>query len=275
MALPLRDDSPRRTVPWVVIALIAANVAVFLFLQPASLQQGRADTASMSGGQSRELSVHFSTWGAVPCEIRALESRNDGARCTSDVDQPIIERKSVVATLLTAMFLHGSLAHLAVNMLFLWVFGAAVEERFGPGPFLGLYLLGGVAGTLAYVAVQSGSAAPLVGASGAISAAMGAYLLVGFRRRVLSFVAPLPLVVLSLPAWALLGPYLVSQLVTPDDTAVAWQAHLGGMVAGFLLAVALRPLVTAPGRLRRRRRDPLATPLDPTAWHLPTRPPTA
>lgn len=275
MALPLRDDSPRRTVPWVVIALIATNVAVFLFLQPASLQQGRADTTSMSGGQRRELSEHFSTWGAVPCEVRALESRNDGARCTSDVDQPLVERKSVVATLLTAMFLHGSLAHLAVNMLFLWVFGAAVEERFGPGPFLGLYLLGGVAGTLAYVAVRSGSAAPLVGASGAISAAMGAYLLVGFRRRVLSFVAPLPLVVLSLPAWALLGPYLVSQLVTPDDTAVAWQAHLGGMVAGFLQALALRPLVTAPGRLRGRRRDPLATPLDPTSWHLPTRPPTA
>lgn len=275
MALPLRDDSPRRTVPWVVIALLAVNVAVFLFLQPASLQQGRADTSSLSAGQGRELSEHFATWGAVPCEVRALESRNDGARCTRDGDQPIIERKSVAASLLTAMFLHGSLAHLAVNMLFLWIFGAAVEDRFGPGPFLGLYLLGGVAGTLAYVAVQSGSAAPLVGASGAISAAMGAYLLVGFRRRVLSFVAPLPLVVLTLPAWAVLAPYLLSQLVTPADTAVAWQAHLGGMVAGFVLALGLRALVPAPGRSRRRRRDPLATPLDPTTWRLPAQPPSA
>jgi len=275
MALPLRDDSPRPSIPWVVIGLIAANVAIFLFLQPASLQQGRADTASLSAEQGRELSEHFSAWGAVPCEIRVLESRSDGARCTSDADRPIIDRKPVPASLLTAMFLHGSLAHLGVNMLFLWVFGAAVEARFGPGPFLGLYLLGGVAGTLAYVAVESGSAAPLVGASGAISAAMGAYLLIGPRRRILSFVAPLPLVVVTLPAWALLAPYLVGQLVTPEDTAVAWQAHIGGMIAGFVLALVLRLVVPAPGSPRRRRRDPLDAPLDPTSWTVPARPPTA
>ena len=154
MAVPLRDDSPRRQVPWVVLALIALNVAVFLFLQPASLQQGRADTGSLTAEQDRELSEHFSAWGAVPCEIRALESRSDGARCTSDADRPIIEDKPVPGSLLTAMFLHGSLAHLAVNMLFLWVFGGAVEDRFGPGPFLGLYLLGGIAGTLTYVALD-------------------------------------------------------------------------------------------------------------------------
>ncbi|HXH56856.1 rhomboid family intramembrane serine protease [Iamia sp.] len=274
MALPLRDDSPRRQVPWVVLTLLALNLAVFLFLQPASLQQGRADTATLSAEQDRELSEHFSAWGAVPCEVRVLESRSDGARCTSDADRPIIDNKPVLASLITAMFLHGSLAHLAVNMLFLWVFGAAVEDRFGPGPFLGLYVVGGVLGTLAYVALNSGSAAPVVGASGAISAAMGAYLVIGARRRILSFVAPLPLVVVALPAWALLAPYLVSQLVTPEDTAVAWQAHVGGMVAGFVLAAGLRLVVPPPGRPRRRA-APSEPALDPASWTLPAAPPTA
>lgn len=273
MAVPLRDESPRRQVPWVVLGLIALNVAAFLFLQPASLQQGRADTGSLSAEQDRELSEHFSAWGAVPCEVRALESRSDGARCTSDADRPIIDGKPVPASLLTAMFLHGSLAHLAVNMLFLWVFGGAVEDRFGPGPFLGLYLLGGIAGTLTYVALDSGSAAPLVGASGAIAAVMGAFLLIGPRRRILSFVAPLPLVVLALPAWALLGPFLVSQLVTPADTAVAWQAHVGGMVAGFVLAVLLKLFVPVPGQPRRRRRETGPDHLDPSDWTLPAAPP--
>ena len=275
MAVPLRDDSPRRHVPWVVLALIGLNVAVFLFLQPASLQQGRVDTASLTQEQDRELGEHYSEWGAVPCEVRALEARADGARCTSDADRPIIDGKPVLASLLTSMFLHGSLAHLAVNMLFLWVFGAAVEDRFGPGPFLGLYLGGGLLATLTYVALESGSAAPLVGASGAIAAAMGAYLLIGPRRRILSFVAPLPLVVLALPAWALLGPFLISQLVTPDDTAVAWQAHLGGMVAGFLIALVLRAFVPAPGEPpRRRRRSGALDAVDPRAWTLPDAPPT-
>jgi membrane associated rhomboid family serine protease len=275
MAVPLRDDSPRRTVPWVVLALIGINVLVFLLLQPPSLQRGEADSGSLSSADERELSEHFSAWGAVPCEIRSFESRSDGAVCTEDADRPIIDRKPVPASLVTAMFLHGSLAHLAVNMLFLWVFGAAVEDRFGPGPFLGLYLVGGVLATLTFVVVNVHSAAPLVGASGAVSAAMGAFLLIGPRRRIFSLVAPVPLIAVTLPAWALLGPYLVSQLVTPDDTAVAWQAHIGGMVAGFLIAIGLTIWFPEPGvtRRARRRRDEAVAPVDPATWTLPDRPP--
>lgn len=275
MAVPLRDDSPRRHVPWVVLALIAVNVAVFLLLQPASLQRGEADAGTLTEASERDLVEHFAAWGAVPCEIRSLESRSDGAVCTEDADRPIIDRKPVPASLVTAMFLHGSLAHLAVNMLFLWVFGAAVEDRFGPGPFLGLYLVGGILGTLTFVAFNTGSAAPLVGASGAVSAAMGAYLLIGARRRILALVAPIPLVAVTLPAWALLGPYLVSQLVTPDDAAVAWQAHVGGMVAGFAIAIGVRFFIPEAGLTRRARRQRAAAPtsVDPATWTLPDRPP--
>jgi rhomboid family protein len=277
MALPLRDDSPRRTVPWVVLTLIGINVLVFLLLQPPSLQRGEADSGSLTRADDRELAEHYSAWGAVPCEITHLESRSDGAHCTEDADRPIIDRKPVLASLITAMFLHGSLAHLIVNMLFLWVFGAAVEDRFGPGPFIGLYLGGGVLGTLTYVAFNTGSAAPLLGASGAISAAMGAYLLVGPRRRIFSLVAPIPLIAVTLPAWALLGPYLISQLVTPDDTAVAWQAHIGGMVAGFLIAIAVTIVLPEPGvtRWARRRRDTAVAPVDPATWTFPDRPPVS
>lgn len=274
MAVPLRDDSGRTHVPWAVLTLIAVNVAIFLFLQPSSLQRGEADIGSLSEEETRELAEHYAAWGAVPCEISAWESRADGARCTSDAERPIIDRKPVPASLVTSMFLHGGLAHLGVNMLFLWVFGAAVEDRLGPGPFLALYLIGGLAGTLTYVAVASGSAAPVVGASGAVSAVMGAYLAIGPRRRIYSLVAPLPLVAISVPAWALIGPYLVGQLVTPDDTAVAWQAHVGGIVAGFLLALLARWLVPGPGRFRSfRRSDEAPTPSDPATWTLPDRPP--
>ncbi len=275
MALPLRDDSPRRTLPWVVLGLIAVNVIVFLLLQPASLQRGEAEAGSLSDADRRELAVHYATWGAVPCEIRSLEPRSDGAVCTEDADRPIVDGKWVVATLVTHMFLHGGLAHLLFNMLALWVFGGAVEDRFGPGPFIALYLVGGLLGTLTFVVLNPDSAAPLVGASGAISAVMGAFLLVGPRRRILSLVAPLPLLAVTLPAWALLIPYLVSQLFTPEDTAVAWQAHMGGMVAGFLIALLIRFLLPEPGLTRwaRKRRDAAVAPVDPATWTLPDRPP--
>lgn len=273
--LPLRDESPRRAVPWAVLVLIGVNVAVFLFLQPASLQQGKVDAGTLTASEDRELSEHTSAWGVVPCEVRVLEPRSEGARCTSDADRPIVDDKPILATLLTALFLHGSLQHLVFNLLFLWVFGAAVEDRLGPGPFLGLYLVGGLVGNVAYVLANAGSAAPAIGASGAISAAMGAFLVRGPRRRILSFVQPLPLVVLALPAWAFLAPYLASQFATPDDALVAWQAHVGGMVAGILLGAVLGWLVPEPGRWRHRRLPPAEARPDPSSWTVPAAPPPA
>lgn len=270
--IPLRDVSPHRHVPWTVITLIAVNVIVFLFLQPASLQQGKVDTETLSAEEARELSEHTSAWGAVPCEISTLTSRAAGARCTSDADTPIIDDKPILLTVLTSMFLHGSLQHLAFNMLILFVFGAAVEDRLGSGAFLGLYFVGGILGTVAYVALNSGSALPVIGASGAISAVMGAFLIGGARRRILSFVQPLPLLVVTLPAWAFLAPYLVSQFATPDDAKIAWQAHVGGMIAGIVLAAVLSWLIPAPGSPGRRRRPDEVGP-DPSTWALPDAPP--
>jgi membrane associated rhomboid family serine protease len=258
-----------------VFTLIALNVVIFLFLQPASLQQGKVDTSTLTAAEDRALSEHTSAWGVVPCEVRVLESRSAGARCTSDADRPIIDDKPILATLLTAMFLHGSLQHLVFNMLILWVFGAAVEDRLGPGPFLGLYLLGGLIGNVTYVLANAGSAAPAIGASGAISAVMGAFLVRGPRRRILSFVQPLPLILVALPAWAFLAPYLVSQFATPDDALVAWQAHVGGMVAGIVLGAVLGWLVPEPGHWRHRRRPAGPPGPDPSSWAVPARPPTA
>ncbi len=273
--IPLRDEGQRRSVPWAVLTLIAVNVALFLFLQPASLQQGKVDTGSLTATEDRELSEHTSAWGVVPCEVRRLESRSEGAVCTSEADRPIVDDKPIAATLLTAMFLHGSLQHLAFNLLILWIFGAAVEDRLGPGPFLGIYLLGGLVGNLAYVFANAGSAAPAIGASGAISAAMGAFLVHGARRRVLSFVLPLPFLVVVLPAWAFLAPYLVSQFATPDDARVAWEAHVGGMVTGIVLGAGLAWLAPAVGRRRQRRRPAAEVGPDPSTWTLPAGPPPA
>lgn len=271
MALPLRDDGPRRTVPWLTLGLIVANVVVFLFLQPASLQRGAADTNRLSATEDRELSEHAARWGAVPCEIRARESRGEGGgvRCTEDIDGPIVAGKSVWASLLTHMFLHGSLFHLIGNMLFLWIFGAAVEDRLGPGPFIGLYLLSGLAGTLVFAATAWGSAAPALGASGAVSGAMGAFVVLHARRRVLSITGPLPFMAVVLPAWALVGLYFATQFLTPDDAGIAWPAHVGGLVVGGLLALAGRAVVRDPARPRAiDGRGP-----DHRTWVVPASPP--
>ncbi len=145
------------------------------------------------------------------------------------------------ATLLTSMFLHGSWAHLLGNMVYLWVFGDDIEEALGRWRFLVFYLLSGVAASLAYAAVNAGSTTPLLGASGAIAGVLSAYLLLRPCAKVTILLVP---IVFRLPAlvvigfWALLQIYHIAS--RPDDE-VAYMAHVGGMIAGLVLFLALRP----------------------------------
>jgi membrane associated rhomboid family serine protease len=152
-------------------------------------------------------------------------------------------------TALTSMFMHGGFGHLAGNLLYLWIFGDNVEHRFGHRVFLGFYLVSGIAATALQVSLNPGSIIPTLGASGAISGVLGAYMVLFPRNRVnaLLFVW-----VLSIPAFVAIGLWIVFQIVSgwsallmPTQMAggVAYGAHIGGFAAGVLLALVLRTFI--------------------------------
>jgi membrane associated rhomboid family serine protease len=208
---PIGDEHNGRILtPVVNYALIALNVLVFLyeFLLP-----------------ERELQEFIFRWGAIPASVS--------------------EGQDLVG-LLTSQFLHGSWLHLGGNMLYLWVFGDNVEDAMGHARYLLFYLLTGVAAGLAQVAVEPSSGIPLVGASGAISGVLGAYILLFPRGRIRSLVVlGFFVTVVLIPAWIQLGIYILLQFfsgfaslgVRTDETGggVAYWAHIGGFLAGALL----------------------------------------
>jgi membrane associated rhomboid family serine protease len=215
---PIGDDnSQRRTMPVVTVVLIALNILVFLL--------------ELSAGDA-----FIRQWAFIP------------ARFGQDP-------AAGVPTVFSAMFMHGGWLHLGGNMLYLWIFGDNVEDAFGPVKFLIFYLVCGIAATFAQYFVAPGSRIPNVGASGAIAGILGAYLLMfpHARVRVLAFNQ-----VVELPALMVLGLWIVLQVFsgvgsiaataqTEDAGGIAYMAHVGGFVAGFVLALILRPGSRAAG----------------------------
>jgi len=251
LAVPLRDGLPTRRFPWVTLALIVVNVVVFLFVQPSAYQSppDTDDGYSVDEARREDQAVEFAfRWGAVSCELESGQRlATDPSACEDVPSEPLPAGKSVYLALLTCMFLHGSVLHLAGNMLFLWVFGNNVEDRLGWARYLALYLVGGLAATLGYAAVNQGAAVPLIGASGAIAAAMGAYLVFHPKGRILTAIATAAFQVVYVPAVVVLGLFFVTQFLTPDNE-VAWEAHVAGMVAGVIGAFGLARLPSVKHR---------------------------
>ncbi|RKZ25500.1 rhomboid family intramembrane serine protease [bacterium] len=210
--IPIRDINPSRKFPLVTLTLIGVNIAVFLY----QLQAG-------------EKIVY--AFGLVPARISHLSS---------------------LYTFITCMFLHGGWFHLLGNMLYLWIFGDNVEDRMGRIPFLIFYILVGVLGSLAYLALHPSSTIPLIGASGAISGVMGAYFLFFPRASIISLVPLFFFIrIIVLPAWFYLGFWVLIQIASlPGESPVAFSAHLGGFFSGLLLA---KVFERRPSRMRRRR----------------------
>jgi membrane associated rhomboid family serine protease len=259
MALPLRDDLATRRFPWVTIALIAINVVVFLFVQPAAFQAAPpARDHSVRADQKRLDAERFSgAWGAIPCEVASGHPLADHPRqCEGSGDLPsdLPSNKPVYLALVTSMFLHGSLEHLGGNMLFLWVFGNNVEDRLGRLGFLAFYLAGGVVAALGFILFDVRGAGPLIGASGAIAAAMGAYLAFHPRGRVLTAITVAPVQLVYVPAFVVLALFFVTQFFTPDN-GVAWQAHAAGMGVGFVVALGLARIPAVRARARADHAD--------------------
>ena len=249
--LPLRDVNPTARRPVVTVALIAICVAVFVLVEPA----GRVISWHQQAATSRQQADAEFTYryAAVPCELvrqRPLTIADLQAGCQRrPVGAPVFPHKQIWLAVVVSMFLHASLLHIGGNMLFLWIFGNNVEDRLGRVRYAVFYLVAGVVATGAYVVSEPLSTAPLVGASGAIAAVMGAYL-VWFPRAPIRTLILVPPIVLwpRLPAWTLLVFWLASQFFVSPGSGVAWVAHVGGFAFGALVAAA------APGRAAARRR---------------------
>jgi membrane associated rhomboid family serine protease len=222
--IPLKDMTKRRSFPVMTLFLIAANVAVFAY------------QLSLSSHASESL---INIYGLVPHKIAlALSGRH-------------YSLQQAFLPFFTCMFLHGGFLHIIGNMLFLWVFGANVEDTFGPIPYLFFYLFCGIGAGITEVLASWGSHIPSIGASGAISGVLGAYIILFPRGRILTLV---PLVIIwwtiRLPAFIFIGLWFLIQFLSGMNSldphlatgaaGVAWWAHIGGFIFGAIVALPLK-----------------------------------
>jgi len=232
--IPIRDDQPRFSTPYVTYFVIALNVLIFLFELSVRAQGPRA------------LAGFMYQFGVVPAEITGIVT---GAAHVSVA--------AAFVPILTSMFLHASFLHILGNMWVLWIFGDNIEDYLGHFTYLVFYLLCGLAASIAHVLLNANSGVPSVGASGAIAGVMGAYFLLYPRARVLTVVPVFFLFFWWLPAWIVLGYWFLIQFFSGAATSVAYSsqtsggiafwAHVGGFVAGIVL------IKVFPERPRRYR----------------------
>ena len=241
--LPLRDENPVSRPPIITWLIIGACIAAYLLWQP-----GPFDTSD-----TNEDAVFYLEHAAIPCEVvegRPLDTEeatatfgfgvSDACNIDRDRSDAQVPGKNVWLSVVVSMFLHGSLLHIGGNMLFLWVFGNNVEDVMGRLAFVAFYLVGGVLGTLGHVALNPDSTVPVVGASGAIAAVMGAYLVLFPAAKVRTWIMPLLIVVLDIRAAWLLMIWFVLQFFTDPNEGVAWAAHVAGFVFGILAGLVVR-----------------------------------
>ena len=216
---PLKDDNPTELFPVFTLLIIGGCIAVWILFQGAG-----ASEAALVGS--------VCAFGAIPAEITGV----------GGVGGPCRFGGLGWGALLTSMFLHGSWMHLIGNMWFLWIFGNNIEDSMGRLRFLAFYLLTGLAAAGAHLIAEPSSPVPVVGASGAISGIMGAYLVLYPRARVLTAVVFIFIRVVPLPAWVMLGYWFLIQALSVAATpasagggGVAFWAHIGGFVAGVAL----------------------------------------
>ena len=227
MVLPLHDDNPTTTRPYVTVGIIVACALVYA-VQHLLLSSGGAQQAAYS-------------LGVIPAVLTGHEAM-----------PPEIDLVPAPATIFTSMFLHAGFLHLAGNMWFLWIFGNNIEDAMGHVRFVIFYLLCGVAAVFAQVLPNPDSIVPMVGASGAISGVLGAYMLLYPRARVLLGL-PVGFLIIQLGRWPaawVLAAWFVLQLVMGGISAtdipgrteggIAFGAHIGGFVAGLLLVTVFK-----------------------------------
>jgi membrane associated rhomboid family serine protease len=208
--IPLKDDIPRSTFPFITIAIILINIIVFVY------------QLSIGDWGERLFIVRA---GAIPYEISHLR----------DLHPPNLV--PIPFTIFTALFIHGGIAHLAGNMIYLWIFGDNIEDRLGHLRFLLFYLIAGMIATLAHVLLAPASHTPMIGASGAIAGILGAYLILFPRATVSTLIFLFIFIdIVKIPALVFLVLWFAFQLMSSGHGGnIAWYAHIGGFIAGVIL----------------------------------------
>ncbi|MBM4137611.1 MAG: rhomboid family intramembrane serine protease [Nitrospira sp.] len=209
--IPYKDDNPTRTFPFITIGLIAFNILVFL-----------GQIASPSGMEKISLS-----YGAIPQYILTFEN---------------VQPLHPVLTIFSAMFMHGGILHLAGNMLYLWIFGNNIEDKLGHVRFLVFYIFCGIVSAYAHAITEPHSLIPMIGASGAISGILGAYLLLFPRAGVYTLIfLGFFIQIVKIPAFVVIGFWAIIQFINGllstgliKEGGVAWFAHIGGFLTGLL-----------------------------------------
>ena len=219
--IPVGDNVRSRTFPYVNLAIITANFLVFFY--------------ELSLGN--DVNSFLFDWGVVPRFV------------TDYMDHPGDYPYRVLFTPITAMFLHGGWFHILGNMIFLWVFGDNVEDAIGHVSYLFFYVLAGIAAATAQIWVDTGSAVPMVGASGAIAGVLGGYVVLYPRATIAAVIFPFFFWAFPVPAFVLIGLWFFLQLLNGAASigtavgaseGVAWWAHIGGFLAGLVLVWAFR-----------------------------------
>lgn len=245
--IPLKDDAPRFTTPYVTWVLLVSNIAIFLYEWLMQLSSG-----------PRALNALIRVFGLVPARVAVYVAGGQvPAALVTRLGADFITPEAAFLPFLTSMFLHASWLHVIANMWALWIFGDNVEDHVGHFMYLLMYLLCGFAGGLAHTALNLNSTVPSVGASGAIAGIMGAYFVLYPSARVLTLVPFFFVFFVWLPAWIVLGYWFVVQFLGGAATAiasthttgggVAFWAHVGGFVTGLIL------IKLFPARPRRYR----------------------
>ncbi len=219
MFFPFRDDNPHTTTPFVNYGLIAACVLVFLW--------------EVSTGERGQQGITY-VFGLIPARLFG-----------SAAPEPGLPEIAPWLTIFTSMFLHGGWMHLLGNMLYLWIFGDNLEHSLGHTRYLVFYLLCGIAAAFAQSMSAPTSEIPMVGASGAISGVLGAYLVLHPKANIRVFVFLIIITTINLPAYIVLGGWFVMQLissaqVSAGEAGVAFLAHIGGFIAGAVLVFFFR-----------------------------------
>ena len=220
--LPLKDDNNILNIKFQYITLIIIVSCITVFIWQLSLGEERGEFIY---GLGTIPSVLFGDRQLSPNLFIIPES----------------------VTLLTSLFLHGGWMHLTFNMLFLWVFGDNIEDSMGHLRFISFYLICGILATLTHSIIESNSSSPLIGASGAISGVLGAYLVIHPKARIL--VLFMNIIPLRLPAIIVLGSWIGIQFFSlGNETNTAWWAHIGGFAAGMALIIPFRKKITTPNK---------------------------
>jgi membrane associated rhomboid family serine protease len=241
MLLPIGDDNTARTTaPVITWTIIAINVVVFIFLQGAgTTRSGEAFTYGYSA-------IPYEITHGVDLTTPVLMNEAAARRAQAVPQAP--GPSPIWLTLLTAMFMHGGIAHIAGNMLYLWIFGDNIEDNFGHAKFLIFYLFAGLVASVAQIALDPNSVIPTLGASGAIAGVLGAYIVMFPHNRVRA-ILPLGFLwtTVEVPAIVIIGFWIVIQIFSQytstfehSSGGVAYMAHIGGFACGVILAFLFR-----------------------------------